>query len=170
MKSRVFMVLFLLLMVSPRFVLAAAPAKAGLINAQGKKVGKAVFKENAQGLDISLEVWDLAPGIHAMHIHETGQCVPPDFKSAKGHFNPENKKHGTKNPEGHHAGDLPNIVVAGNGKGKVNFSLPGLSLKTGPHAILKAGGTALVIHAGPDDEKTDPTGNAGDRVACGVIS
>ncbi len=148
---------------------AASKAQAPIINSQGVEIGKAEFKETKKGLRISLKVSGLTPGVHAMHIHETGTCTPPDFKTAGGHFNPEGKKHGKDNPEGAHAGDLPNLTVAKNGRGKVNFTVPGLSVNA-KDAILKTGKTALVIHAGPDDGKTDPAGNSGARVACGIIS
>ena len=160
----VFLTLFL-----PLTAHAKPGATADLINAQGKKVGKAVFSDSAQGLLLSLDVQGLPPGIHAMHIHDTGQCDPPQFKSAGPHFNPDGKKHGVQNPEGYHAGDLPNVAVGGHGIGKLNALLPELTLSKGPHAILKPGGTSLVIHASPDDGKTDPSGNSGDRIACGVI-
>ena len=150
------------------FPSSAHAAKAELMNAQDKKIGQAEFKEVKEGLQVSVKVSGLTPGFHGMHIHEKGVCAPPDFKSAGGHFNPEGKKHGLGAPEGHHAGDLPDILAAGNGKGNVSFTAPDLSLN-GKNAILKPGGAALVIHAKFDDGHTDPSGNSGDRVACGVI-
>lgn len=153
---------------SPSLAHAASKAKTTLVDSQGKKIGHADFKEIKDGVQITVKVSGLKPGVHAMHIHETGVCTPPDFKSAGAHFNPHGKKHGAENPQGPHAGDLPNIVAAGNGQGRVNFIAPGLKLK-GSDGLLKSGKTALVIHAHPDDGKTDPAGNAGDRIACGVI-
>ncbi len=103
-----------------------------------------------------------------MHIHEAGTCTPPDFKSAGTHFNPHGKKHGIENPEGAHARDLPNLIAGGDGKAKVKFVIPGLTLTSG-ETVLQSGKSAIVIHASPDDGQTDPSGNSGDRVACGVI-
>ncbi len=147
----------------------AAEAQADLATADGEAVGKASFDENEAGVRVQLEAWGLSKGMHGIHVHAAGKCEGPDFKSAEGHFNPEGKKHGAKNPEGKHEGDLPNLEVGEDGKAKTEFELEGAKLFEGPNALLKEGGTALVIHAGPDDEMTDPAGNSGDRIACGVI-
>lgn len=169
MKNRWYL-LFLVLWLIPVSAHAQTEASADVLNADGKKIGKAVFTETAsKSVQLSVDLWDFKPGVHAMHIHNAGICEPPAFKSAGAHFNPEGKKHGIHNPEGPHAGDLPNIAVAGNGKGKINVIVPGITLSEGPHSILKEGGASLVFHAGPDDETTDPAGNSGDRIACGVI-
>ena len=113
---------------------------------------------------------NLSPGVHAIHVHEAGRCDAPDFKAAGGHFNPENKKHGIENPEGHHAGDLPNLTVGANGKGTFKTTIPGVTLAgDSATSLLKVGGTSVVIHEKADDMKTDPAGNAGARLACGVI-
>ena len=166
---KIYLIAFLTsLLFFPSIAHAAPAIESPIVNSKGEKIGKAQFKELPEGLQISINVSGLTPGIHAMHIHNTGVCTPPDFKSAGGHFNPEGKKHGKENPEGFHAGDLPNLVVFGKGKAKVNFVAPGLSFN-GKDAILKPGKTALVIHASADDGKTDPSGNSGDRIACGVI-
>lgn len=149
---------------------AAETAKVELKDTNGKDVGSAQIKSAKNGVRISGQVRDLPPGVHAIHIHETGTCTAPDFKSAGGHFNPEHKKHGDLNPEGHHAGDLPNFTVGANGKGKFNFTVTGVTLGSGDTSLFKQGGTALVVHAKEDDRKTDPAGNAGDRIACGVIN
>jgi superoxide dismutase, Cu-Zn family len=141
----------------------AETARAELKDAQGKVVGTAVLSEVAGGVRIALKARGLTPGDHGFHLHAVGTCEPPAFTSAGGHFNPQNKKHGHKNPEGAHAGDLPNLRVASDGTGSLEAIAAGVTLKD-------AVGLALVIHADADDEKTDPTGNAGARVACGVIT
>jgi len=144
-------------------------AQADILDATGKSIGKATLTEQKQGVKIRLKVSGLAPGKHGYHIHETGTCTPPDFKSAGGHFNPFQKQHGMENPQGRHAGDLPNLEVKQDGSAKVTFVASEATLKEGPNSLLKEGGTAIVIHADPDDNKSDPAGNAGARVACGVI-
>jgi len=153
--------------------LAAAEKKqatAEIKDAKGQKVGDAKFKEGKDSVAMSVKVMNLTPGVHAIHIHEAGQCEPPDFKTAGGHFNPAHKKHGLQNPEGHHAGDMPNLTVGANGKGTFKSTLEGVTLAgDGPNSLFKAGGTSVVIHEKEDDMKTDPAGNAGARVACGVI-
>ena len=116
-----------------------------------------------------MDLRDLPPGLHAVHIHESAQCDPPDFKSAGGHFNPEGRQHGRKNPEGAHAGDLPNIRVGPDGAAAADFLVEGVTLEPGKQSLFKPGGTSLVIHASADDDRTDPAGNAGARIACGVI-
>jgi len=142
---------------------AGAQAKAELKDAQGKVVGTAMLNAVSGGVKIALKASGLKTGDHGFHIHAVGKCEPPAFTSAGGHVNPGNKKHGKKNPEGAHAGDLPNLKVGGDGTGSIDVTAGGVTLKD-------VAGLALVIHADPDDEKTDPTGNSGARVACGVIS
>ncbi len=161
--------LFLLLMMGCG---ESAPltAKAVLVNTQGQKVGEAIFIETPQGVKIALQVENLPPGLHACHIHDKGVCSTPDFISAGGHFNPFGKKHGLKNPQGPHAGDLPNLSVGADGRGVLETVAALVTLKEGKNSLLQPGGTSLVIHAQPDDEVTDPAGNAGARIACGVIT
>jgi superoxide dismutase, Cu-Zn family len=139
-----------------------------LKDVNGKSVGSAVLYEQ-RGLVIQLNLHDLPPGEHGIHIHQNATCEAPDFKTAGPHFNPDNKKHGLKNPEGHHAGDMQNIRVGTNGKSQTRVVNQDLNLGNDSHSIFSNGGSALVIHAKADDLKTDPAGNAGDRIACGVI-
>jgi superoxide dismutase, Cu-Zn family len=148
---------------------ALKPVTVKLQNGQGKSVGTAVLSKAANGVSIKLNVQSLSPGEHAIHVHQTAKCEGPDFKSAGGHFNPDGKHHGLQNPEGPHAGDIPNFIVDIKGRSKATVVAPNVTLEDGPHSVFTGGGTALVIHAKGDDGKTDPAGNAGDRIACGVI-
>ncbi len=160
-------------------LLVAAPVSAGgdteitagaqLHNADGEVVGEATFTQVEGGVRIEAEVSHLEPGLHGIHIHETGQCDPPDFKSAGGHFNPEGRQHGLDSAEGPHAGDLPNLEVGEDGSGTYETTTDRVTLTEGEASLFDDDGSALVIHAGEDDQVTDPTGDSGDRVACGVI-
>ena len=152
---------------------AAVPtpkASAELKSADGKDVGKAALTQTRSGVRIRLSLNGLPPGEHAFHVHAVGKCEPP-FTSAGPHFNPGQKKHGLDAPEGHHAGDMRNIVVPAGGKLTLTVVNNDLTLeKDKPNSVFQPAGTALVIHANKDDYVTDPAGNAGDRIACGVIS
>ena len=121
-------------------------------------------------MSIKATLHDLPPGVHAFHFHSKAQCDAPDFKSAGPHFNPDGKKHGLENPEGHHAGDMNNFTVTTKGRAKVKIVNKDVTLGDDSHSLFSNGGTALMIHAKADDMKTDPAGNAGDRIACGVIT
>lgn len=144
-------------------------ARADIRDPAGKTIGTAILMEQKDGVGIVLKVSGLTPGKHGFHIHENGACTPPDFKSAGGHFNPFHKQHGSDNPLGKHAGDLPNLEVNREGTAEVTVVAKETTLGKGPGSLLKKGGTSIVIHAGPDDNVSDPAGNAGPRVACGVV-
>jgi len=148
----------------------AQTAKATLVNGQGQKVGEATLTETPQGVKIDLMVQNLPLGAHAFHIHEKGDCHGPDFMSAGGHFNPFGKQHGLKNPQGPHAGDLPSITVGPDGRATVSTVAKLVTLKEGKNSLFQTGGTSLMIHEKPDDDRTDPAGNAGPRIACGAIT
>lgn len=151
---------------------AAVPvtATAELRNAQGQPVGNATLSEVGGGVRVIVEARRLPPGAKGVHIHAVGKCDAPEFTTAGGHFNPANKKHGLDNPDGPHAGDLPNITIAADGSGRLESMNERISLGSGSNSILDADGAAIVIHAAADDFKTDPTGNSGGRIACGVIT
>jgi len=156
---------------------ASAPAEkepvtagASLKDKEGKDVGVATLIQTPEGVRVAVTGYRLPPGTHGLHIHAVAQCEPPDFASAGGHFNPAGKQHGQLNPAGPHAGDLPNLVVAASGEGGIDITTKAVTLDSGPTSLLEGKGTSIVIHAAPDDEKTDPTGNSGARIACGVIA
>lgn len=143
---------------------------ADLKNAQGQSVGTATFESSKPGVLVKLNVKNLSPGVHGIHIHEAGKCDAPDFKTAGGHFNPAGKHHGSLNPQGEHAGDLGNLTVGPKGTARVTLTAKGVTLGEGDNSLFHPGGASVVIHANPDDLKTDPAGNAGPRIVCGVIT
>lgn len=144
--------------------------KLPIMNAKGKKIGEAILYQLDYGVKLQVEVKGLTPGLHGIHFHENGKCDPPDFKTAGEHFNPTHKHHGLMNPEGPHDGDLPNLVVDSKGYAQMRVFTKLVTLKPGAsNSLVKPGGTSLIIHEQADDEKTDPSGNSGARIACGVI-
>ena len=166
-----------------RYLLAAVPllcaaawaqtapksAHVNLVNGMGMPVGTASLSATKTGVKIKLNVSNLPPGVHGIHIHAVGKCEGPVFTTAGGHLNPDMKMHGKDNPMGPHAGDLLNFTVDAKGKSKATLTADHVTMGDGANSLFHTGGTALVIHQGPDDYKTDPAGNSGNRIACGVI-
>ncbi|RYD65122.1 MAG: superoxide dismutase family protein [Sphingomonadales bacterium] len=145
---------------------ASESATAALAMADGSAAGSAVATATPEGLTVTVSVTGITPGEHGVHVHMTGKCDAPGFTTAGGHWNPASTQHGLDNPQGAHAGDMPNLNVADDGTGTLSFTL-----RSGTMAqLLDADGSAFVVHAGKDDQKTDPSGDSGDRVACGVFA
>jgi Cu-Zn family superoxide dismutase len=146
-------------------------AEAVLFDSEGHRIGEAVFMEDQDDpvVVMRLQAWALPPGIHGLHIHDTGVCDSPTFESAGADFNPFRRKHGLRNPEGPHAGDLPNLHVPDHGRVQVTLAIRRVTLGDGKNSLLAVRGTSLVIHADPDDGQTEPDGHSGARIACGVI-
>ena len=145
-------------------------ANAVLVNPDGKEIGNVAISEVAQGVRIFAQADGVPPGVHAFHIHETGQCEPPDFESAGGHYNPTGQQHGWDNPQGHHAGDFANVHVHEDGKLAIEYFTDAVTLGEGATTLFDEDGSAVVMHADADDYHTDPAGAAGARIACGVIA
>lgn len=151
-------------------VAASPSASATLIDAEGRAIGEARLQQASRGVLVKLDLRNATPGVHAVHIHEFGKCDAPSFESAGKHFSPTERKHGFLNPGGPHAGDLPSLhVPQATRELSVELVMADVTLAPGPRSMLDANGSAIVIHAGPDDYATDPSGNSGDRIACGRI-
>ena len=156
-------------------LLAAGPAgaqsaSAKLVNAEGAAIGSVTMTQFAKGVQIIVEASDLPAGEHAFHIHAVGACEPPEFKSAGGHFDPTSVEHGWNNPKGHHGGDLPNVHVGDDGTLSVEYFSAAVTLGEGASSVFDADGSAIVLHQSADDHASDPAGNAGARIACGVLA
>lgn len=156
----------------PDTAVEAAPnasATAELLDAAGRTMGTATATQDGEGIKIHVEGINLSSGAHGVHVHQVGTCTAPDFASAGPHWNPAGAQHGKDNPAGMHRGDLPNILIGTDGRGMLEYRIEGASLSDGASAMLDGDGAALVIHATADDYRTDPSGNSGARIACGVF-
>jgi len=143
-------------------------ARAELRDAGGRIVARAEAQQVEGGVRVGIEASNVSPGTHGVHAHAVGRCDAPGFESAGPHWNPGGRQHGRENPQGPHLGDLPNLIVASDGRGRLDFTISGAALR-GPGGVLDGDGAALVIHASPDDDRTDPSGNSGARIACGLL-
>lgn len=152
---------------------AATPVVADgvFVDGQGREIGQVRARQTPHGVILRIDLTNGTPGVHALHVHEVGRCEPPSFDSAGDHLDPgaHPRQHGFLNPEGPHAGDLPNVEIPATSKLAVEFMLPTVTLEPGPRALLDADGAALVIHEGKDDYASDPAGQSGDRLACAVL-
>jgi Cu-Zn family superoxide dismutase len=146
-----------------------APVESTLRNAEGADVGRVTLRERGERIQIYVRVAGLTPGEHGLHVHTAGKCESPGFQSAGGHLNPRNSRHGHRNPQGPHLGDLGNLFVGSDRRGDKTVELTGAEVRSGLRQLLGETGLALVVHADRDDETTDPTGNSGARIACAAI-
>ncbi len=145
-------------------------ASAELRRPGGLSIGATTIAQAGDSLRVRIDARGLAPGVYGAHIHTTGRCDSPDFASAGPHWNPTDRQHGRNNPEGQHRGDLPNLMVGTNGQGELEFTIPGTWLNRGGMPLLDRDGASIIIHERPDDYRTDPSGNSGARIACGVLA
>lgn len=149
---------------------SAQTARAPLTGPDGRSHGTAYLTQSSGGLVVRVEATGFPPGPHGVHIHATGRCDAPDFSSAGGHWNPTGMAHGFEDPKGPHYGDLPNLIVGADGRGSIDYVVPGANLDGGASDPLDADGAAMIVHAGADDYRTDPSGASGGRIACGVFT
>ncbi len=154
---------------SPATDTAAGNVTATVQNASGAEVGTLTLTDAARGISVSGRLTGLPPGEHAIHLHQTGKCDPPKFEAAGDHWNPTNAAHGTKAPKGPHLGDLPNLTVGKDSSVTVQATSPGGTLR-GQNALLDQDGASIVIHSKRDDYRSQPSGNSGDKIACGAVS
>ncbi|HZF95760.1 MAG TPA: superoxide dismutase family protein [Allosphingosinicella sp.] len=143
--------------------------QADIRDPSGRTVARASVSQLGDALRVRIEATGLAPGIYGAHVHSAGRCDAPAFESAGPHWNPTGRQHGRDNPAGQHLGDLPNLMVGTDGRGSFEFTIPGAALSGGARPVLDGDGAAVVVHARPDDYRTDPSGNSGARIACGVL-
>lgn len=146
---------------------AETPAIA-LLTADGRQVGSIQLDQDGESIAVRARVSGLPAGVHGIHLHAVGRCEAPEFTSAGGHWNPQQRQHGTENPAGPHMGDMPNLTVGADGTGSIDFRIPG-RINTGATPLLDADGASVVLHEKADDYRTDPSGNSGARIACAVL-
>ena len=159
------------LLALPALAQKSAPVIVSLKTAQGQDAGTITLKQTRAGVKVTAKLMNLPPGEHGIHVHAKPSCDGPDFKTAGPHFNPDSKQHGSKNPAGPHAGDMPaNLTINADGTGKADFVATGISLTpSAANSIVANGGTSIIIHEKADDMMTDPSGNSGARIACGAV-